>query len=204
MKHITLLPTLIFTILLAACSGTNNSVTNETRPGTGTTSEAQAVPAIEEAEAVVSGETPVSVQWELCVPSGTFPGDTYPSNTNAAGCRHNGNSDITVWPMADGSVEVYYVRNKLSPASLPGSTREPYQLATKSRGCSPDGPGEEGFYEARKVTSIESGWAGDRKFIQIEDVTLTPATVPDESNDTIGGFLFLQGDCDVIDPDRVF
>ena len=203
MKHTTLLPTLVLTALLAACSGANSSATNSTVPESPATVEAQAAPA--EAEATISAATPVSVQWELCVPEGTFPGDTYPVNTTPEGCRHNGNNNITVWPMADGTVEVYYVRNKRSPATSRSSTREPYQIATRSRGCSPDGPGEEGFYEGGEVTSIESGWASDRRFIPIEDVTLTLATAPDESGDTIGGVLLLQGrGCDLIDPDRVF
>ncbi|MGF1524957.1 MAG: hypothetical protein ACFBSF_21735 [Leptolyngbyaceae cyanobacterium] len=206
MKHIALLPTLVLTALLAACSGANSAATNTTAPEIPAKTGVQAAPAAEktEAVAVTPSETPVSVEWKLCVPEGTFPGDTYPVNTTPEGCRHNGNNNITVWPMADGTVEVYYVRNKRSPATSRSSTREPYQLATKSRGCSPDGPEEEGYYEAGEVTSIENGWANDRKFIPIEDVTLTPATVPDESSDTIEGFLFLQGNCDAIDPERVF
>lgn len=151
----------------------------------------------------VTGQTPVSVDWKLCVPEGTFPGDTHPSNTDEQGCRHNGRKAITVWPMDDGTVEVYYVRDKMSPANLPSPT-QPYQLATKSRGCSPDGPEEEAFYRAGQVTSIETDWANDQKFIQIEDVTITPAEMPEESGDTIGGLLMLQGGCEVIDPERVF
>lgn len=190
-------PAFLLVAILSACSGAQN-------PATETQSITPPVAEAVETATEISADTPVAVTWKLCVPEGTFPGDTYPSNTDAAGCRHNENRVITVWPMEDGSVEVYYVRNKRSPAVSRSATRVSYQLATKSRGCSPDGPESEGFYEAGEVTSIEIEWADDRKFIPIEDVALTTATMPDESNDTIAGFLFLQGGCDEIDPERVF
>ncbi|MEL6381571.1 MAG: hypothetical protein AAFQ89_03680 [Cyanobacteria bacterium J06626_18] len=193
MKHIALL----LTVLLAACSGANDSATNEAGPENPATTEAQTTPTTEATDATVSAETPVSVQWKLCVPEGTFPSDTIPRNTDSNGCRHNMNP-LRVWPLSDGTVEVLWVRERIGAYGR--QPTKPYILVTRSRGCDPNGPGEEGHYEADEITSIETEWADDRPIITVEDVTLSPIDDAAElESPEIGIELFAGIDCEAID-----
>ncbi|MGF1524097.1 MAG: hypothetical protein ACFBSF_17400 [Leptolyngbyaceae cyanobacterium] len=195
MKSTVLLPTLALTALIAACSGTNSSTPDETTPGT--TTEAQTVPTTEAAEAVIASETPVSVEWKLCVPEGTFPRSTTPRNTDANGCRHN-TKPLKAWPQADGTVEVLWVRKRA--AAFGRQSTKPYFLVTRSRGCDPNGPGEEGHYEADESAFIDAEWANDRPIITVEDVTLSPIDDAAElENPEIGIELFAGIDCEPID-----
>ena len=197
MKHTALLPTLVLTALLAACSGSNSSATNGTVPESPATTEAQAAPAAKEAKATISGEAPVSVQWKLCVPEGTFPGSTTTRNTDANGCRHNTKS-LSVWPLSDGTVEVLWVRRRIG--AYGNQPTKAYFLVTRSRGCDPGGPGEEGHYRADESARIETEWANDRPIITVEDVTLAPIDDAAELvSPEIGIELFAGIDCEAID-----
>ena len=190
MKNTVLLPTLALTVLsTAACSGANSSVE--------TTTDAQVTPTTEVTEAVISSETAVSVDWKLCVPEGTFPRSTTPRNTDANGCRHN-TKPLRVWPQADGTVEVLWVRKRAGEFGR--QSTKPYFLVTRSRGCDPNGPGEEGHYKADESAFIDAEWANDRPIIAVEDVTLSAIDNAAElENPEIGIELFTGIDCESID-----
>ena len=181
---------------LAACgTGADEFVSLE---GEGTVPETAASPV------EITGETAVNVEWQHCDLSlfrEPTEFDSYP--TDEQGCRTN-RSRINVWPMEDGTVEVVFVRGRLSPATMGLGADEIYQVATRSRGCDPDGPLAEGLYRVGEPVHVKVDVAADRKFIPAEQVALTPIEAPEEDSEVIEGFLFLQGDCDEIDPDRVF
>ncbi|NEQ48211.1 MAG: hypothetical protein F6K00_33635 [Leptolyngbya sp. SIOISBB] len=154
--------------------------------------------------ATITADTAVDVVWQHC-DVGLFreptEWDSYP--VDEQGCRVN-DVRITVWPLEDGTVEVVFVRGRLSPSMLDRGEDETYQVATRSRGCDPNGPQAEGLYRVGELVSIKVDAAADRKFIPAEQVSLTAIEAPEEDSEVIQGFLFLRGDCDEIDPDRVF
>jgi hypothetical protein len=164
--------------------------------------------AAEPKEIAITSETPVDVNWRYCDTAlfPTPPPDMPQYPVDADGCRV-GDRLIQVWPLEDGTVEVYFVRGRTSPSKLGLGEAEGYWLGIKSRGCDRDGPQEEGFYQAGGSIIAYVDHANDQKFIQVppEDVSLSAIEAPSDDGEVIGGFLFLNaGGCRQIDPDRVF
>ena len=188
MKRTFFLPILTGSLvaILAACSGAqNSSIENTTAPATETVAE-------------ISTDTPVAVSWKMCVPEGTFPNSTAPSNTDEAGCRHN-TAPMNVWPKADGTVEVLWVRKRAG--AFGRQSTKPYVLMTVSRGCDPNGPGVEGHYEAGESVFIDAEWANDEPIIEVTDVVLAPVSNTEDGSDA-GMLVFEGGDCEAIDLEK--
>ena len=168
--------------LVISCSQSSITETAEVSPESG----------------AVNGDRLVRVQWKQCVPHGTFPGDTYPSNTDENGCRHN-TADITVWPTEEGKVRVAWLRSRMG-AYLRGPTKG-YSLVIYSRGCDPDGPGVEGYYDGDEVTLIDADWADGREIIEIEDLTISLAPTQ-EADSVVQSPLLFKSSCEYIDLDN--
>lgn len=187
MKKISFTSLLLIVIGLCSC-------------GSATSDEAslQASDSIQEANPTeVTGDVPVDVTWKLCVPEGTFPLDTSERNTDEQGCRRN-EDDITVWSLEDGTVEVVWIRERIGAYGR--DPTKPYVLMTRSRGCAPEGPGEEGYYLADDYTYIDADWAADRTQIPVEDITLTAVEREDVSEDELGLEMFgTEMSCKLID-----
>lgn len=184
-------PAFLLVAILSACSGAQN-------PATETQSITPPVAEAVETATEISADTPVAVTWKLCVPEGTFPNSTAPSNTDEAGCRHN-TAPINVWPKTDGTVEVRWVRKRA--AAFGRQPTKPYVLMTVSRGCDPSGPGAEGHYIAGESAFIDAEWANDRPIIEVTDITLSPASSVESRADTEIQ-LFGDGSCEAIDLEK--
>lgn len=187
---------------VVACDRAEQASTPESTIG------ASAQPTAERKEVAITSETPVDVEWRYCDTSlfPTPPPEMPQYPVDSDGCRI-GDQRIQVWPLEDGTVEVYFVRGRKSPSTLGLGEAEGYWLGIKSRGCDPDGPQEEGFYRTGGSVIAYVEQANDQKFIQVppEDVSLSVIEAPVDEGEVIEGFLFLgAGGCDQIDPDRVF